>query len=358
MKIVYITSAYLPHIGGLENCVASVAEYFATENDVIVITADTEAKTVIEENINDIRTIRLPAYSISGLVFLKSRKYKNLILREIKNADIVHHNDCKFIYRFLVNKKTKCSYKLFLSSHGFIFHTKSHQLIKKVYFKRIVAAKSKYVNNFICVSEQDKQIADIFGITNTSVIYPGVNIHKFENLNTSEENANEFVYWGRIAPNKGIVESIKKLAQLKTDYHVNFIGKCEDSEYMKLIEKTMKEYNCFQNISFLGPQPDESIKQILSKSSYILMPSLHEGFGMTLAECLLSGKKIIANTNSSYCQILTAVNASEYLFDFEAEESDLNQFIENINKMRLQPQNVEQYSNTEMFKRIKEVYSR
>ena len=357
MKIVYVTSAYLPHIGGLENCVASIAENFARNNDVVVITADIEIDSVKTENINGIKTIRLPAISLSGIIILKKYRYNRIILNELRDADIVHHNDCKFLYRFLANNKKKFNYKLYISSHGFIFHTNSNLWLKKLFFKFIVAKKKTVYDKFICVSEQDEQIAKNYKINNTTVIYPGVDIYKFCDLSTSKSSIDEFVYWGRIAPNKGIIEAIKKLSELKENYKVTFIGKCEDSNYKQEIENAMEKYGNKENISFVGPQSDEYIKSIVASATFILLPSLHEGFGMTLAECLLSTKKIIANTNDSYVQILKSVNATEYLFDFQNEQTDLNLKVNELRLKNIIPQNVEQYSDSEMFRRILEVYN-
>ena len=357
MKIVYVTSVYLPHIGGLENCVASMAEHYNNEADVVVITADKDINDICDEKINNIRTIRLPARCISGLVFLKSAKYKKIIIDQIKNADIVHHNDCKFIYNFLTNQKKKYKYKLVISSHGFIFHTKTNLFLKKLYFKYIVAKNHKKYDSFICVSEQDERIAKEYGINNTTIIYPGVDVYKFSNLKKKTSGIFQFIYWGRISKNKGIIEALKKLSQLTIPFHAFFIGKCMDKGYMKDINKTIYELNLYDKISFLGSRTDDYIKEKIEQSDFILMPSLHEGFGMTLAECLLSGRKIIANTNDSYRQILNSVKVPQFLFDYEDPESDLNKKIEMLLSEDFVPVDVEQYSDNEMYRRITRVYN-
>ena len=65
------------------------------------------------------------------------------------------------------------------------------------------------------------------------------------------------------------------------------------------------------NIIFCGQLSNNEIREKIIESDIILMPSLHEGFGMTLVECLASNKPIIANDIDSYryiLQVLTLKN--------------------------------------------------
>ena len=356
MNILFTTSIYLPHIGGIEKYVFSLANYFSKTNSITIITADTEIATpVIEEK--NFRIIRLPAYSLAGIIILKKKSYFEIVNRELMNANIVHSNDCKFLYSYLAKMKNKYDYKLLLSSHGFIFHTKNHFLLKKLFFKQIVAKKQNFYDKFICVSEQDECIAKEYKIQNTCKIYPGVDIYKFADIpDAYNENEICFMYWGRIAPNKGILQCLRKLATLNFDFKAVFIGKADDEKYLNEINNILKETNLNQKVSFVGPKTDEEIKEQISRSNYILMPSLHEGFGMTLVECLLSRRKIIANTNTSFNYILKAVNAEQYLFNFEDENSNLAMKIDELKNACIEPKNVEEFSDTAMYKKIEAIY--
>ncbi len=358
MKIVYITPNYLPHIGGVEIYVNNLANFFSKEGEeIVVITADVTINHIQVYMENSIKILRIPVFSLSGILFVKNISFLSMIREEIEEADIVHLNDCKFLYSYLAKKKKNYHYKLFLSSHGFIFHTNNHLLIKKFFFKNIVTRYQKFYNKFICVSEQDENIAKEYQIKNTCRVYPGVNIYKFSNIpNKCNKNDICFMYWGRIAPNKGIIECLTKLASLKFDYKAIFIGKADDENYMAKIDSILNEKELLQKVMFVGPKTDEEIKEQISRSNYILMPSLHEGFGMTLAECLLSNRKIIANTNTSFTYILKTVNAEQFLFNFEDANSDLNKKIEELNNIQIKPKEVEQFSDTEMYKKIKKIY--
>ena len=214
---------------------------------------------------------------------------------------------------------------------------------------------SEYYDKIICVSEQDHDIGTSYGLINMPVIYPGVDVYKFNQLPPCKNDILHFVYYGRIAPNKGIYECLIKLSELNS-FVFDIIGLCEDHEYMKKLQDVIINYSLQNKVNFVGRKTNDEIKQYLSSCDYILFPSLYEGFGMTLTETLLSGKKIIANTNTSFKKILTTVKASQYLFDFENNSTHLIDKIKELEKTDILPQNVQQYSEEEMLRRIEIEY--
>lgn len=355
MKIVYITPIYLPHIGGIEIYVQNLALYFKRLNhEITIITADRVTPEVEQYEEKGIKIIRIPVHSFAGILVPKKKKDLRLINREISTADIVHSNDCKFLYRYLAKKKK--NYRLILSSHGFIFHTNNHSFLKRIFFKNTVVRNQKYYDKIICVSEQDSEIAKKYGLENITTILPGVDIHKYEHLECKIKNPTpHFLYWGRIARNKGIAECLKKLAIIP-DFVFQIIGNCEDSSYMSELENIINSNKLNDKVIFLGTKTDNEIREYISHCDFIMMPSLYEGFGITLVECLSSGKNIIANTNTSYKKILKDADAEEFLFDFENPKTSLFQKISELNSKTIVPKNLKLFSLETMFRKISAVY--
>ena len=357
MHIIYTTKIYLPHIGGVELYIKKLADYFVAKgNSVTVITADEEISRFTEEYDGSIKIMRIPAKSVGGVFFLKHKSDFARIKQELTNADIVHVNDCKFLFRFFAKQKRKICYKLICSSHGWLFHTKNHSFLKRVYFKEFVAKNARYYDRIICVSEQDKRIAESYGIKNLGLILPGMNLKKYAELPASQMMGYYFFYWGRISSNKGILEALKKLSRLTVDWHFSIAGKCEDDEYMSNLKTYIINHDMEKRISFLGILSDEDIRMQISNCNFILMPSLHEGFGATLVECLLSNRPILANKIESFEKILEQTQATEYLFDFEDEKSDLQTKITELQNKKIVPKNVEQFSEEKLMENIENVY--
>lgn len=341
MKILLITSIYLPHIGGIELYVKNLAASLVLKgHDVSVFVGDRFVKSVSDSLEYGIRTIRVPVFYFKGMTYLRSKAGRKILEKELSSAEVVHLNDVKFLYKFLAQKKSIYGYKLFFSSHGFIFHTKSFLFLKKLYMKRMSKYSGLYNLNY-CVSENDLKIAKAFNFLNLKMLIPGCDVKKFSEIDPNKFEKNVFVCFGRIARNKGILELVKLFNSCSFDFSLKIIGKCDDDIYFQKITSVSQNDT---RIKFLGYKIDEEIKEYIQAAEFLVFPSLHEGFGLTLVESLSSGKKIIANKIETFTQILTDCGLPEFLFDFSGDKTSLQEKIEKLRKLPTRKINLERYS--------------
>lgn len=341
MKILLITSIYLPHIGGIELYVKNLAaNLIAKGHEVSVFVGDRFVKSVSDSLEYGIKTIRVPVFYFKGMTYLRSKADIKILEKELSSAEVVHLNDVKFLYKFLAQKKSICGYKLFFSSHGFIFHTKSFLFLKKLYMKRMSKYSGFYNLNY-CVSENDLRIAKDFKFSNLKMLIPGCDVKKFSGINAGKFEKNTFLYFGRIAQNKGVLELVRLFNSSTFDFSLKIIGKCDDECYFQKISFVAKNDS---RIEFLGYKTDEEIKEYIQAAEFLVFPSLHEGFGLTLVEALASGKKIIANTIESFTQILNSCGLTEFLFDFTKGRVSFLEKIEELRKLPARKINLEKYS--------------
>lgn len=356
MKIVFTTTVYLPHIGGIEICIHELAQYMLKKGfEVSIIVADKNVKRCTREIIDGEKIIRIPAYEIFNFFVLRNSKYKSEIIDEIKDADVVHVNVCKFLFSFFANLKRKYGYRLVATSHGWLYHTNRHKFVKDLYFKQIIAKYAPYYDGIINVSPQDQDIAESFGVKDTCVILNGVDLKKFSGIEKKEKFDNKFVYFGRISENKGIYQCLEKLSEYKSNYRFYIIGKCEDAEYLNKLKTFIADNKMKDKVFFCGQLSNEEVRDKIIESDIILMPSLHEGFGMTLVECLVSNRPIIANDIESYRYILKSVNAEEYLFDYSSSDL-ISEKITFLCSKNINIENIDQFSNEEMARKTLEIY--
>lgn len=341
MKILLITSIYLPHIGGIELYVKNLAASLISKgHDVSVFVGDRFVKSVSDSIEYGIRTVRVPVFYFKGMTYLRDKTGIKILENELSSAEVVHLNDVKFFYKFLAQKKTNYGYKLFFSSHGFIFHTKSFLFLKKLYMKQMVKYSGFYNLNY-CVSENDLKIARDFNFSNLKMLIPGCDVKKFSGIDPNEFEKNVFVCFGRIARNKGIWELVKLFNSCSFDFSLKIIGKCDDDAYFQKITSVSQNDS---RIEFLGYKTDDEIKEYIRIAEFLVFPSLHEGFGLTLVEALSSGKKIIANKIETFTQILTDCGLPEFLFEFSGEKNSLEKKIEELRKLSARKINLEKYS--------------
>lgn len=357
MKIVFTVPQYLPHIGGIEMVVHQLSQYYIRNgHSVCILVSDKELDTLKIEYLEDEKIIRIPSREIGGISVLRSRSDIHIIENEIRDADVVHLNSTKFLIPFFASRKKKYGYKLVMTSHGWFYHTKKNKLLKDLYFKYIIVRRQKYFDNIINVSEQDEHIAKEFGIKKSCIIINGVDLEKFYIEKSKKDFTNRFLYYGRISENKGLYECLIKLSEYNEDFQFSIVGKCEDKNYMNQLEDFIKKHKLGNKVSFCGPQPTDVIRNMMIESDIILLPSLHEGFGMTLVECLVSKRLIIANTIDTYKEILSEVGATQYLFDYTDKESSLEDKIKELLEDDIEPHNIEIYSIDQMAQKTLSAY--
>lgn len=341
MKILLITSIYLPHIGGIEFYVKNLAASLVSKgHEVSVFVGDRFVKKISDSLEYGIRTIRVPVFYFKGMTYLRSKAGRKILEKELSSVEVVHLNDVKFLYKFLAQKKSIYGYKLFFSSHGFIFHTKSFLFLKNFYMKKM-SKYSVFYNQNYCVSENDLKIAKNFGFSNLKMLVPGCDVKKFAGIDASKFTKNTFLYFGRIAQNKGVLELVHLFNSCTFDFSLKIIGKCDDDAYFSKITSISQNDT---RIEFLGYKTDNEIKKYIQNAEFLVFPSLHEGFGLTLVEALSSGKKIIANRIETFTQILTDCGLPEFLFDFSDDKNSLQVKIEELRKLPARKPNLEKYS--------------
>jgi len=93
MRILIVTPAYYPHIGGVEYVVKSVAERLARMgHDVTVIAGEPNTEVPREEEVNSVKILRWPTWSPGGAYHFPKRitDFEKLLKGLLREADVVH----------------------------------------------------------------------------------------------------------------------------------------------------------------------------------------------------------------------------------------------------------------------------
>lgn len=140
-------------------------------------------------------------------------------------------------------------------------------------------------DKLICVSNFLKQELPAQHQNKSTVIYNGVDFDLFNTENNKDHNYGIFV--GSFVPQKGLnllVDVIKDI-----DYNFKFIG---DGPLFNSIENKIKNEN-IGHIELLGRQNPQMVAQYIKNSSFLILPSISEGLGMTIIEAMACGKPVI-----------------------------------------------------------------
>ncbi len=174
----------------------------------------------------------------------------------------------------------------------------------------------------------------------TENIFPNKKIHFLEiafpekeiEVNMSQKIKNQFLYIGSIEPRKGIEYLIKSLylvLQQGNKFQMIIAGKYDTSnKYFKKIKKLIHSYKLDNYINFAGRISNKQLEVFKRTSSLFLFPSLHEGYGMVLAEVMYFGIPVVAFNNSAIPYII-----KNNYNGFVVKNKDVKSFTQVITKL-------------------------
>ncbi len=117
-------------------------------------------------------------------------------------------------------------------------------------------------------------------------------------------------YCGRFVPSKGIhhlMEALMTLdaSELNRPIEITLAGngKFSNDDYIEKLEVYAESMPNHVTVKFLINQDDEAIRALYNTADALILPSLHEGFGMPVVEALLSGTPVICSNAGSLPEI-------------------------------------------------------
>lgn len=191
----------------------------------------------------------------------------------------------------------------------------------RIFWKYLQPIYCRNMNKITTLSEDAKSEINKYLFVPSEkieVLYPAPQFIDDENLSTSEDkilthyalNRQYLLYIGQIGYKKNLDTLIKayKIAKEKNPglpilYLVGPRYYLSDaSEIFNLIEY----YNLEQYIIYWGAVPKRDLQIILQKSTMLLFPSKHEGFGIPLVEAMKFGIPVISSNTSVMPEVLNS----------------------------------------------------
>ena len=214
---------------------------------------------------------------------------------------------------------------------------KHPQLFYKL--KRIKArynrkAMAKRADRVIAVSENTKKdLMEIFNISSQKifVVRNGVDERFFNETKGNPQKIKEeleekfkinrpyLLFIGTLEPIKNItrlLQAFQLFQQKKRGYQLVLVGKRGwlASQYLQIA----KDLNVAEQVRFLGYVEGDDLRKLLSQTELFVMPSLYEGFGMSVLEAMASGAPCLISELASLREI--AEEAAEYVNPYDTKE--------------------------------------
>ncbi len=327
MKVCILSYEFPPMTGGETLYSHSIAKGISRlGNDVTVITSGLKGNIIDSEiNLQYAHTVDITPFRS----FFFNINAKRRLFSILNDVDILHQT---YDYNAFPISKEKMRKPLVVTAHHPF--RREHEIIKANlnildYFQYLAKRRLPYLDlmqkklceradKIIAVSsytaenilEENKNLAD-----KIEIIPNGVDINRFnpdiprdivrKNMKIScDERVILFI--GRLDFNKGIkylIEAFSKLKIPKVKLIIVGRGPLKD-QIKQLIEKL----NLSKKVQLLENVTDETLPQIYRASDIFVLPSLMEGFGISILEAMASGIPCIGTTAGGAVDIISSNN--------------------------------------------------
>ncbi|MHA1251191.1 MAG: glycosyltransferase family 4 protein [Candidatus Helarchaeota archaeon] len=333
MNILIISHFFPPHKGGVETAAYNKAKQFdKMGHNVVVITSK-----LAEDNRSYFKFGRnIIVYRFKSFYFPKIKEISHLanlgimpmvlykIFKIIKRhkIQIIHTESHFFPISLIIYLYNVFFFKLpfFLFIQGRLdegFWRKIEHI-----FDLIITKNLKKVNYFICVSESlRRRLINYVPRKKLITIPNGVDVNIFKHQASanyfdkflSDKSYKKVLYVGRLDEQKGISYLLKAIALVIKEFnkvHFFIIG---NGQQEKKLKKLAVELKITEYVSFLEMVPWKMMPLIYSSADIFCLPSIHEGFPLSIAEALSIGLIIVASATEGIPEAIKE-NINGFLF--------------------------------------------
>lgn len=298
MKILYgITSATW---GGAQENVYQLIKYQAKlKNNIILVVGNRGPLTSRVKRdfpnvkiyiLNDLVREINPVRDTIALI-----KFKNIIKRELPDLVHLHSSKAGAIGRLA---SINCKSKLIYTIHGWPFTEGVESRTKKIVFRVIEKLLAPFTDEYICVSEFDKNLGLKYKILNQKkgnfiTVHNAVNsvYSNSSDLQSVHKLPLKFTMVARFSKQKDQQGLIRTLKEVPTqNYILNFVG---SGILLNDCKNLVEKLNLNSNFIFKGFQ--KNVTPFLMDSDVFILTSHYEGLPYSIIEAMSFGLPIIAS---------------------------------------------------------------
>jgi D-inositol-3-phosphate glycosyltransferase len=324
VRIVYLSHYALPHVGGIETAVDSVASELATRGHEVVHVASDVGAAGTAGAPRSYRVVRVPALNALERVDvpypLFSPRLLRVLRREFRDADVVHAHGFLYLPSVLglpLAKRAPSSPVRVLTEH--VGHVEyESRLLDRVESLAIAtlggacvrAAEAIVTLNTRVSAELDRLARG----RRIEFIANGVDVQRFRPAQVEEREAlraqlgwtdgvPRVLYVGRLVEKKGI--------------HLALSVADAASEQIELVLAGPGELPrpAAPNVRVLGPQSREQLEVLYRAADAFLLPSRGEGFPLVVQEAMASGLPAVLCRDPGYEPYLNGAGRGVTLTD-------------------------------------------
>lgn len=293
MRIAQLVSSYHPLIGGVETHVRHLAQGCAEAGDqVTIITHQLTDGAAADEWIDavHVRRFALTAGSRSYPFSLSLFQY---LSSHATDFDLIHVHS----YHTIVGHAARGSRLpvVFTPHYHGTGHTPVRAVLHRVY-RPVGARQFRAADAIICVSEAERGLVinDFPGVAGKTVTIPNGTDPKLPPPGRRRLTLSEPVILtvGRLERYKNVDLIIDAFRALPSATVLVIVG---DGPDRARLQRHAESGQLRWPVLFTGRIPDPMLDQLFAQASVVVSASDHEAFGLTLADGLVSGARVVAS---------------------------------------------------------------
>jgi glycosyltransferase involved in cell wall biosynthesis len=191
-------------------------------------------------------------------------------------------------------------------------HWQQYHHIRSLFWNRLFLPFEKrtyrLAASIVCVSEDTKRIlVEHYGISpeKITVIHNAVDTGKFYPLNVPKHR-NTLLYVGRVDKRKGIEFLIRSMTFVREQVPDALLLVGGTGGYLGKMKSLVSRLRLDRNVTFLGFVPDDQLNLLYNQAQCVVVPSIFEGFGITVIEALAAGTRVVGTNVDGIRSILTS----------------------------------------------------
>ncbi len=300
MRIAQVISSYLPRIGGVETHAGRLAQGCAEAGDQVTVLTHQVGGSPVDEWMGGVRVLRFPL-TVSSLNYSFSVNLLRYLRSHTGDFDIVHGHS----YHTLVSHAAVSSGLPFVFTphyHG-TGHTPLRAFLHKLY-RPVGARQFRVADAVICVSdvERDLVVKGFPCAAGKAVTIPNGTDPRLPASDGERVAAGEPVVLtaGRLERYKNIDLVIDAFRALPSAAILVVAG---DGPDRARLERRAEATEPGWPVVFAGRVSGPILDQLFAQASVVTSASDHEAFGLTLAEGLASGARVVASAIPAHVEL-------------------------------------------------------
>jgi glycosyltransferase involved in cell wall biosynthesis len=306
MRIAQVAPSFYPQIGGVETHVRRLAQGCAEAGEQLTVITHQIGPAPAEEWIGKIRVLRFPL-AVSSRNYPVSPAMFRYLKSHTADFDVVHgHNYHSIVGHAALNSRLPFVFTPHYNATGHTwFRTRLHRVYRRFGTRQFAAAAV-----VICVSDAEREqlIRDFPDAAAKMVTIPNGTEPRLSasGQKAIQTNTPVLLTVGRLERYKNVDLVINAFRALPCEATLVVVG---DGPDRARLERHVRAIGPGWPIHFTGRVPAPMLDDLFAQASVVTSASDHEAFGLTLAEGLASGARVVASAIPAHADLARRAGA-------------------------------------------------